>query len=333
MAKPFTDDSLKFNTRQIPGSEAVGTVTHVLQCEKEDRVDDGHSLEVGDLVIPRLPVMGTWRSSLVLPSSSFVKVPRSRSLRCDGAAEKKVVLDELTLSTISTNPCTAYRLLQDFLPKKDDPTVPKDRAIIQNGGASSVGLAVSQLAFVERTACVSIVRRGNRSDAQLQELMTYLYNVGKNTLVLVEEELLSMRTSDLVALVKDLPPIVLGLNCVGGKSVDLLVKLLRKGGTVVTYGGLSKRPVTVPTGRLIFNDLVFRGYWHSAWLVHDHFDRGTGQERSKMLQAVVNAVCEGDLVLGKRKVFDLNDFVDALKWNESQNTAIRSKVVFRCSEN
>ena len=120
-----------------------------------------------------------------------------------------------------------------------------------------------------------------------------------------------------------------------------MVKLLQAGGTLVTYGGLSKRPitVTVPTGRFIFSDLTFRGYWHSAWLVRNHREEEnttSNKTCSTMLQDVVNAVCDGSLVLGKRKVFDLCDVQDALEWNDGngreEGDAIRRKAVFRCDE-
>ena len=34
---------------------------------------------------------------------------------------------------------------------------------------------------------------------------------------------------------------------------------------MVTYGGMGRKPVCVPTGRLIFNDVALRGFWLSRW--------------------------------------------------------------------
>jgi NADPH:quinone reductase-like Zn-dependent oxidoreductase len=48
---------------------------------------------------------------------------------------------------------------------------------------------------------------------------------------------------------------LLALNAVGGDSTSLLCKCLEKGGTMVTFGGMSKQPVTIPTSQLIFRDL------------------------------------------------------------------------------
>jgi len=34
---------------------------------------------------------------------------------------------------------------------------------------------------------------------------------------------------------------------------------------MVTYGGMSRKPVTIPTGKLIFDDVILRGFWLSRW--------------------------------------------------------------------
>jgi trans-2-enoyl-CoA reductase len=37
---------------------------------------------------------------------------------------------------------------------------------------------------------------------------------------------------------------------------------------MVTYGGMSMQPVSIPTSLLIFKDLQFRGFWLSGrWVV------------------------------------------------------------------
>jgi hypothetical protein len=36
-------------------------------------------------------------------------------------------------------------------------------------------------------------------------------------------------------------------------------------GTLITYGGMSKQPVTVPTSAFVFKDITVRGFWLSQW--------------------------------------------------------------------
>ena len=57
----------------------------------------------------------------------------------------------------------------------------------------------------------------------------------------------------------------MGLNCVGGKPTSAMVKCLSEGGHLVTYGGMAKQPLQLPTGLLIFKDIKFSGFWVSRW--------------------------------------------------------------------
>ena len=62
-----------------------------------------------------------------------------------------------------------------------------------------------------------------------------------------------------------LPPGALGLNAVGGPSAGEVARLLRPGAKLVTYGGMSKQPVMLPTAAFIFRDLVACGFWLTSW--------------------------------------------------------------------
>ena len=44
----------------------------------------------------------------------------------------------------------------------------------------------------------------------------------------------------------------LGLNCVGGKNASEVIRKLGPKGVLVTYGGMAREPVTIPTSLLIF---------------------------------------------------------------------------------
>jgi len=57
----------------------------------------------------------------------------------------------------------------------------------------------------------------------------------------------------------------LALNCVGGKSGMFLSRALELGGTMVTYGGMSKIPVYVATSSVIFANTKSVGFWMSRW--------------------------------------------------------------------
>ena len=44
-----------------------------------------------------------------------------------------------------------------------------------------------------------------------------------------------------------------------------MVRTLGHGLTLVTYGGMSKKPLNMGAAGLIFKDLRFRGFWVTAW--------------------------------------------------------------------
>lgn len=44
-----------------------------------------------------------------------------------------------------------------------------------------------------------------------------------------------------------------------------MLRHLDSKGVLVTYGGMSREPVTVPTSALIFKDLTVKGYWMTRW--------------------------------------------------------------------
>jgi mitochondrial enoyl-[acyl-carrier protein] reductase / trans-2-enoyl-CoA reductase len=58
----------------------------------------------------------------------------------------------------------------------------------------------------------------------------------------------------------------LAFNAVGGESALRLMKLLREGGTHITYGAMGRKLLTLPNGLLIFRDIRVRGLWVTRWV-------------------------------------------------------------------
>nr|CAD1822061.1 unnamed protein product [Ananas comosus var. bracteatus] len=78
-----------------------------------------------------------------------------------------------------------------------------------------------------------------------------------------------LEVKNVKSLLVDIPEPALGFNCVGGNAASLVLKFLRQGGTMVTYGGMSKKPITVSTSSFIFKDLSLRGFWLQKWMSSD----------------------------------------------------------------
>ncbi len=101
----------------------------------------------------------------------------------------------------------------------------------------------------------------------------------------------------------------LGLNCVGGRATSDLLRVLDKSATLVTYGGMSKQPVTIPTAEFIFRDLVCRGFWMSRWKTENL----TGSEFSKMLHELIDFIRRGQLKPPQCQKYSLNDYKKAIE--------------------
>jgi trans-2-enoyl-CoA reductase len=312
----------------VAGSEGWGRVTEVVVPHHHHGVDDnmgssiiGNSVpQVGDWVTMGQPSLGTFRSSLWLPSDAVLTVERGAEL---------VATLGPRAATLFQLGGTARRLLEFVDLEPGD-------VVLQNAGNSGVGLMVSQLvaALYPDVAVVSIVRRGDKTVEQMDALTDYLTQAGKNSLVAAEEDLLQDRTAvaDLKARIcestgSDRPP-RLALNAVGGDSSNLLLQLLGPAGTHVTYGGMSQKPVTVLTPQLIFKDLRLRGYWHSARTIQT-----SHAERQALVNDLVDLVLKGQLDCPPAQVFALADVLHGIKCGNMQSDqVIRSKIVLDCQE-
>lgn len=236
------------------------------------------NLEVGDRVIPFESLLGTWRTHANFSSDKLHKVPPN--------------VESIDAATITVNPSTAYRMLLDFVALKPGDTV------IQNGGNSAVGQAVIQLCRIWNLNSVNVIRdRPNFTD-----LKSKLKLLGA-TEVLTEEEI---RTTTLFKS-GALPSPKIAFNCIGGKSATNIMRHLSSEGILVTYGAMSREPLTIPNSALIFKDIAFRGFWMSKWS-KEH----SAEERHGMYNKLFEYMASGDFKPPIHRFISLNEYKDAL---------------------
>jgi NADPH:quinone reductase-like Zn-dependent oxidoreductase len=125
--------------------------------------------------------------------------------------------------------------------------------VLQNAATSAVGRAVIEIARHRGWKTLNVVRRA----AAAEELRA----LGADAVVVNDEDMAAAAKEVLGGAVPRL-----ALNAVGGISATRLAGLLGPGGTLVTYGAMSKEALKIPNGFLIFRDLVFRGFWLTRWL-------------------------------------------------------------------
>ncbi|KAL7621413.1 mitochondrial 2-enoyl thioester reductase [Parahypoxylon ruwenzoriense] len=228
----------------IPGNEGV---FEVVATSATDR------LAAGDWVIPAKTGFGTWRTHALAPADGLIRIDREG-------------LTPVQAGTVSVNPCSAYRMLRDFVA---DPALREGDWFIQNGANSGVGRAAIQLAALWGYRSVNVVR-ARPSAAETQALKDELTALGA-THVVTEDEFRGRGFRDMLAewTRANREGVRLGLNCVGGASAQTMARSLGPGATLVTYGGMARQPVALPTGLLIFKDVRFRGFWLSRWADRD----------------------------------------------------------------
>lgn len=175
---------------------------------------------------------GTWRDEGILAAAQLCPVP-------EGVPYREAAM-------LKVNPATAWRMLHDFVEPQPGGWV------VQNAGNSSVGRAVIAIARKIGLKTVSLVRR--------PELIGELTALGADVVVLDDDNAkaqIKERTGG--------AKIHLALNSVGGESAVRVASVLAQGGKVVTFGGMSRQPLKIPTGFLIFKDIQFLGYWMTRW--------------------------------------------------------------------
>eukprot|EP00457_Paulinella_chromatophora_P008790 gb/GEZN01008837.1/.p1 GENE.gb/GEZN01008837.1/~~gb/GEZN01008837.1/.p1 ORF type:complete len:415 (+),score=51.44 gb/GEZN01008837.1/:35-1279(+) len=244
----------------VGGNEGVGEVLQV--------GEDVTKMKVGDRVIPARPGYGTWRSHGIAQEDELDVI--SADLPIPVAA------------TIAVNPCTAYRMLHDFASLKDGDVV------IQNGANSGVGIATIQIAKALGFRSINVVRQR----PNFEQLRQTLESMGAD-LVMTAEELadnVAYKNALEKAGLEGVPPPRLGFNCIGGTAAGNLAKRLANKGTLVTYGGMSKRPLTISAAKLIFGDISLRGFWLSRW-VTEH----SASERRTMIDTLGDMALKGHL--------------------------------------
>ena len=217
---------------------------------------------------------GTWREAGILNASQLTAVPEG------------VPFHEAAM--IKINPATAWRMLHDFVPPK------RGSWVIQNAANSGVGRAVIAIARKLGLRTVNLVRR--------PELIDELTAAGGDVVVLDDEtanEQIKTRT--------ERAAIHLGLNSVGGDSATRVASALAKGGIVATFGAMSRQPLKIPTGLLIFKDIRFQGFWVTRW-----YETATAAERNAMFAELFELAQAGAIRTPVERVYPVESAREAL---------------------
>lgn len=236
------------------GNEGVGQALKVGKNVKD--------IAVNDWVVPGVSGVGTWATHVVAPAEHLCKVEKSGSV------------EQAAVSVVS--PALAHCLLKFAELEEGD-------VIIQNNAASTVGQVVQQLAAERGLVVVNVMR----DHPEWEELSAHFQGLNPAGITVSEQ---FARSAEFPKLLKDLPAPKLALDGTGGAMSIAIARALRPGGTMVTYGNVSKKPVTLPMDLLLDRGVVARGFNLDTWA------RRVGREkRNELIRKVTQDVAAGKL--------------------------------------
>jgi len=205
-------------------------------------VGDGvEGLHKNDWVIMDKSQLGTWSTSRNVSFKDVIKLPADGLTEAHGA-------------TMTVNPTTAYNMLHEFVNLKQGDWV------IQNGANSAVGQLVIQIAKGKGINTINCVR--SRDD--MAPLVEHLESLCA-TKVLTYDDLNDKSLRGKIKEWTQGKDIRLALNCVGGEPTTAMAKLLGQDAHLVSYGSMSKKPISLPTSLHIFKNLTSHGFWQTNW--------------------------------------------------------------------
>jgi NADPH:quinone reductase-like Zn-dependent oxidoreductase len=147
---------------------------------------------------------------------------------------------------MGVNPPTAYLLLTDIV------KLPRGSWVIQNSANSGVGRATIAIAKSLGLKTVNVVRR--------DEVVAELKALGGDVVVVDGPDLAKR-----VAVETEKAPIRLALDGVADASPNNLMSCMSDSGVLVSYGGMSRKPMLVQPASLIFKKQTVRGFWLLYW--------------------------------------------------------------------
>lgn len=258
-------------------------------CGTIDALGEGVEGLAADQRVNIASAHGTWAEYFVAPAALAVPLPDA--------------IDDAVGAQLVAMPLSALMLL-------DSLDLQPGQWIVQNAANGAVGKALAMLAAARGVRVLSLVRR----EAGVDELAA----VGVGDAIACVGAAWRERARALLGQARAR----VAIDSVGGAATADLVALLGNGGTLVSFGAMGGEPMHVPSGEVIFRDLVVRGFWGSR----------TGRAlpadvRRRLVGELLQRAASGELRLPVGAVFPLAQARDAMA--ASQRPGRGGKVLLR----
>lgn len=259
-----------------PGLEGVGVVAALGATQPTDTL---HTPFVGQRVIP-LNANGTWAQWLVVDTATLLPVP-------DAVADTQA-------AQFVVNPVSAWAMLTDVLK-----LAPGDW-LLQTAAGSTLGRLVLQIAPILGIRTINLVRRPEQAEELLAEgadaaFATTIPNLGHTIRTLTGGGVHG------------------AIDAVGGQTGKIALSALRQSATLISYGWLSRRPLPLNVGAVLFRDLHIRGFWLTHW-----FQQHSQSHVSECTRVLMEHFESGRLRAPVGQTFDLEDIGEAVTLAQSQ---------------
>ncbi len=202
------------------------------------------------------PPNGTWQEETLIDARRAFPVPRS--------------LADAQACSFFVNPLTALVLVRHLL------KVPQGAVLLQTAAGSALSQMVRNLAREDGFRVVDVVR--SRAGAER------LKQGGSAHVIALEDE-------DLLDAVHNIAPggVNYVLDCVGGATGSNVLRTLAAGGRMVSYGTLSREPISLPPRDIIMPMTSVEGFYLAAYLAgRSLFQRiGLVRKTAKLIESGV----------------------------------------------
>lgn len=218
-----------------------------------------------------LPFGGTWCERLAMSDDDVVPLPSDVDLQ--------------QASMFCVNPFTAVGLLEG---------VPTGATVVANAGASAISRLILRVARRRGIPLVAVVRDGR----QVDELLA-----AGATAVLIDGPDLAERVAQVAP-----SPVVRALDAVAGSASGRLYDCVSDGGDLVVYGLLSSDQVALPAVRLVFRDVLVRGFSRLR-----SYRALSERRRGEIREELVELLRDGSLASEIDACYRLEEVAEALR--------------------
>ena len=216
---------------------------------------------------------GAWAEYFIASASSVVPLPDS--------------IDDETAAQMIAMPLSALVLLE-FL------GVTEGQWVIQNAATGAVAKVLAMIAKNRGINVVNVVRR----DEGVEELEA----LGIGNAV----SSAGAGWQDAVHAITGGASIAAAVDGVGGTSAGQLMSLVGDGGTLVSFGAMSGKPLEISGGDLVFKQSVVKGFWLAKIM-----KTATREDIGRWMSELVRLIASGAVRLQTGGIFPLDRIADA----------------------